>query len=56
MKGYKTVYDSLNNSKTEKNSSRPYRNKSSGFYTSDRDIKNKREELIRKYSNSSKKQ
>jgi hypothetical protein len=55
MKGYKTVYDSLNNSKAAKNSSRSYHNKSSGFYTSDRDIKNKREELIRKYSNSSKK-
>jgi hypothetical protein len=54
MKGYKTVYDSLNNSKAVKNSYGSHHNKSSGFYTSDRDIKNKREELIRKYSNSSK--
>jgi hypothetical protein len=54
MKAYKSVYNNLNNSKKSKNSSHSY-NDSTGFYTSDREIKNKREELIRKYGNSSKK-
>jgi hypothetical protein len=55
MKAYKSVYNNLNNSKKSKNSSHSY-NDSTGFYTSDREIKNKREELIRKYGNSSKRQ
>jgi hypothetical protein len=55
MKGYKNVSNHLNNPKTAKNSSRLSNNASSGFHTSDQDIKNKRTELIRKYNNSSQK-
>jgi hypothetical protein len=55
MKGYKNVSNHLNNSKAAKNSSRLSNNASSGFHTSDQDIKNKRKELIKKYKHASQK-